>query len=333
MDTTIADLMRFNEFLDSSVDPNTLDEEFITARQVELESISKNSDVESLPLIALSYAKLMELTIFLAGRYSDNCRIADFGDLVVNPRHMDVCILNTGLIKDAYGITDGIPLWFKSQVRESVGSRYSEDLGKMVVDPSLLSRFVDEGLLLATVKKERHKRLSDQFRSCIQGDPRLAFFKDEDVAPLPRQNVVGCGGGRAECLDVASWLADSTVLNMVTGTLKSDLMGVLRDVVSDDYLKSIDARFEKAFHSLHYVSVGRQNLSHYPYDDEVRTAEWDEINRTLCHFTLDGYGVIRGELDKSLSDPWSRSRFLNGLLYDMPRTWDASRAQLAGNTM
>ncbi|AMK12800.1 hypothetical protein [Pseudodesulfovibrio indicus] len=333
MDTTIADLMRFNDFLDSSVDPNTLDEEFITARQVELESISRNSDVDSFPFLALSYAKLMELTLFLAGRYSDNCRIADFGDLVVNPRHMDVCILNTGLIKDAYGITDGIPLWFKRHVRESVGSRYAEDLGRMVVDPSLLSRFVDEGLLLATVKKERHERLSDQFRSCIQGDPRPTFFKDEDVASLPRQNVVGCGGGRGESHDVASWLAENTVLNMVTGTLKSDLMDVLRDAASDDYLKSIDARFEKAFNSLHYVSVGRKTFVNFPYDDEVRTAEWDEINRTLCHFTLEGYGVIQGELDKSLSEPWSRSRFLNGSLYDMPRTQDAGRAQLAGSAV
>jgi hypothetical protein len=120
---------------------------------------------------------------------------------------------------------------------------------------------------------------------------------------------------------------------MVTGTLKSDLMDVLRDAASDDYLKSIDARFEKAFNSLHYVSVGRKTFVNFPYDDEVRTAEWDEINRTLCHFTLDGYGVIQGELDKSLSEPWSRSHFLNGSLYDMPRTQDAGRAQLAGSAV
>ncbi len=41
MDTTIADLIKFNEFLDSTLDPNNFDEEFISLRQVELDGISK----------------------------------------------------------------------------------------------------------------------------------------------------------------------------------------------------------------------------------------------------------------------------------------------------
>ena len=336
MDMTIDHLTRFNEFLDSTVDPKNLDEEFITARQVELEDISKNSDVECFPLIALSYAKLMELTILLAGKYSDNCRIADFGDLVVNPRRIDVCVLNTRLIKEDYGVTGSIPRWFKRQVRERTGSRYSEDLGRMVVDPSLLLHFVEKGLLLRIVKKERHGRLSDQFRDCVVGDPRLAFSEYVEEVTQKAHNpekVLGRGCGRVERLDVASWLAGSTVLNIVKGTLKTDLMDVLREVMSEDYLKSINKRFEKACNSLHYVSIGRTNFVSFPYDDEVPIAEWDEINHTLCHFTTDDYGVIRSELDKSLSNPYYKSPLLSGLLYNIPGTQDASRTQMIRNIM
>ncbi|QGY39635.1 hypothetical protein GM415_05725 [Pseudodesulfovibrio cashew] len=327
MDTTIADLIRFNEFLDSTVDPKNLDEEFITLRQVELEGISRNSDATYYPVIALSYAKLMELTVFLAGTYSDNCQIADFGDLLVNPRHIDVCVLNIRLIKEDYGITDSIPLWFKRQVRERTGGQYSEDLGRMVVDPSLLSHFIEKGLLLRIVKKERHGRLSDQFRDCIPGDPQLAFPKYVGaITPVTHNpvKVLGCGCGWVECYDVASWLASSTVLNIVKGTLKTDLMDVLREVISDDYMKSINKRFKKAFDSLHYVSMGMKNIVNFPYGDEVRIEEWDEINNTLCYFTLDGYAVIQSELDKILSNPYYRSPFLKRVVYNMPRKLDTN---------
>ena len=335
MDRMIADIIRFNEFLDSTIDPRNLDEDYITSRQVELEDISKNSDVEHFSLIALSYAKLMELTVLLAGRCSDNCHMADFGDLVANPRHIDVCILNTGLIKEEYGILDGIPLWFKKRVHESAGRQYSEDLGRMVVDPSLLLPFVENGMLLRTVKKERHGRLSDQFRDCMPGDPCLAFFQYvENVKPMAHNPVerLGCGHGRGECRDVASWLAGNTVLNIVQDTLKADLMRVLREVMSDEYLQSINKKFEKAFDSLHYVSIGRKNFVNFPYDDGVQVSEWDEIDRALCHFTLDGYGAIQSELDKSFSDPRYRSHFLNSSSY-MPKIQEASRTQLVRNIM
>ncbi|TIH17174.1 hypothetical protein D0S45_08420 [Marinifilum sp. JC120] len=326
MDMTISDLIRFNEFLDSTIDPKNLDEEFITLRQVELEGISKNSDVKHFPFIALSYAKLMELTVLLAGTYADNYKVVDFGNLVVNPRHIDVCILNAKLIKEDYGITDSIPLWFKKQVHECIGSQYSEDLGRMVVDPSLLSHFVKTGLLLRIVKKERHKRLSDQFRGCIPSDAQLAFSKyAEDVKPIAHNSVkaLGCGGRRVENLDVASWLASSTVLNIVKGTLKTDLMNVLREVMSEDYLKSINKKFEKAHNSLDYIHMGRKNFVNFPYDEEVPIAGWAEINHTLCHFTLDGYAMIQSELDKSLSDPCYKSPFLNRL-YNFPKTQDTN---------
>jgi hypothetical protein len=336
MDMTIANLIRFNEFLDSTIDPRKLDEKYITSRQVELEDISKNSDVACVPFIALSYAKLMELTVLLAGKYSDNCQIVDFGDLVANPRRMDVCILNTRLIKEEYGITDGVPSWFKRRVHECVGSRYSEDLGRMDVDPYFLLHFVEKGLLLGTVTKERHGRLSDQFRECILGDPQLAFSEYvEEVKPVAHHpgKVLGCGGGRVECLDVASWLARSTVLNIVKGPLKTDLMDVLREAMSNDYLKSINQRFEKALNSLHYVSIGRQNFANFPYDDEVPTAEWAEINNTLCHFTMDGYDEIQSELDKSFSNPYYKSPFLSGLLCNIPKTQGTDLTQMRRNVM
>ncbi|WP_338669401.1 hypothetical protein [Pseudodesulfovibrio methanolicus] len=335
MDMTIADLTRFNELLDSTMDQKKLDEEFITLRQIELDGISKNSDVEYFPLIALSYAKLLELTVLLAGKCADNCQIVDFGDLVVNPRHMDVCILNTQLIKEDYGITDNIPLWFKRQVRKSTGSQYSEDLGRMVVDPALLSHFVEKGLLLRTVKKERHRKLSEQFRYCIPDDPQFAFSTySERVAPIAHDavKVLGCGCGRAECSDVASWLAGSTVLNIVKGTLKNDLMNVLHDVMSTDYLKLTNKKFEKAFNSLHYVSIGRKNFVNFPYGD-VSTSEWDEINHTLCHFDLDDYGVIQSELDKSISDPCYRSYLLDISLYNVPISQGATRTRTIRNIM
>lgn len=327
MDMTIADVTRFNDSLDSTVDPMNLDEEFITSRQVELEDISENSDARHFPLIALSYAKLLELTVFLAGTYADNCRSADFGDLVVNPRHIDVCILNTRMIEEEYGITDCVPLWFKKQVHERAGSRYAEYLGRMVVDPSLLLHFAEKGLLLRTVKKERRGRLSDQFRHCIIGDPQLAFPEHvENVTPVERdpEQVLGCGCGRVRCLDIASWLAGSTVLNIVKNTLKADLMDVLRGAMSDDYLLSIDSKLGKACDSLHYLTIGRKNFANFPYDDGVPTAEWDEIDHSLCRFTLDGYGEIQSELDKSLSDPSYSSPFLNRLLYNTPATQDTN---------
>lgn len=335
MGTTIADVIRFNEFLDSTIDPKTLDEDFITSRQVELEDISKNSDVEHFPLIALSYAKLLELTVLLAGRCADNCQIANFGDLMANPRHMDVCILNTGLIREDFGITDNIPLWFKRQVRESAGDQYSEDLGRMVVDPALLSHFVENGLLLRTVKKDRHRRLSDQFRYCISDEPRFAFSTSvERVTPVVHDaaNVLGCGCARTEFPDVASWLAGSTVLNIVKGTLKTDLMDVSREVLSTDYLKSIDKKFEKACNSLHYVSIGRENSPNFPYD-EVSISEWDEINNTLCHFNLDGYGAIRSELDKSISNPYYRSPFLDISLHNVPMSQGVIRTPMIRHFM
>ncbi|WP_031483110.1 hypothetical protein [Maridesulfovibrio frigidus] len=325
MDTTICDLIRFNELLDSTIDPKNLDEEFITLRQVELERISKNSVVKHFSFIALSYAKLMELTVLLAGTYADNCQIQNFGDLMVNPRHIDVCILNARLIKEDYGISGSLPLWFKKQVHESIGSRYSEDLGRMVVDPSLLSHFVEKGLLLRTVKKERHRGLSDQFRDFIPGDAQLAFSTYvEEVKPIAHNpvEVLGCGGGRVACLDVASWLASSTVLNIVKGSLITDIMNVLREVMSDDYLKSINKKFEKAHNSLSYVNMGRKNFVNFPYDEEIPIAEWAEINNTLCHFTLDGYGMIQSELDKSLSNPCYKSPLLNSFLYNTPNTQD-----------
>lgn len=335
MDMTIADLIRFNEFLDATINPKNLDEKFITSRQIELEDISKSADVKYSPLIALSYAKLLELTVLLAGRYSDNCQIVEFGDIVVNPRHIDVCILNTRLIKEEYGITGSIPLWFKRQVRESVGGQYSEDLGRMVVDPALLLHFVERGLLLRTEKKERHGRLSDQFRYCISDDSQFAFSCIERVAPVEHDaaKVIGCGCGRAECRDVASWLASSSVLNIVKGTLKTDLMDVLREVLSTDYLKSIDKKFEKALNCLHYVSIGRQNFVNFPYNDEVQISEWSEIDNTLCHFNLDDYGVIQSEFDKSLSDQYYRSPFLDILLHDVPISQGAIRTQMIRNIM
>ncbi|EGB16052.1 hypothetical protein DND132_2849 [Pseudodesulfovibrio mercurii] len=331
MDMTIADLTRFNEFLDATLDPRSLDEEFITSRQVELEDISKNSDGKHLPLIALSYAKLLELTVLLAGRYSDNCQIADFGDLVVNPRHIDVCILNTRLINEDYGITDSIPLWFKRQVRECAGDRYSEDLGRMVVDPALLLHFVEAGLLLRTVAKERHGRLSDQFRYCISDGPQH-IERGTPVVP-DAVKMLGCGCGRTACSDVASWLASSTVLNIVKGSLKTDLMDVLHEVMSNGYMRSIDKKFEKAFDSLHYVSIARKNFDNFPYNDEVKISEWDEINNTLCHFNLEGYSVIQSELDKSLSSPFYRSPLLGISLCDMPISQDAIQMPLIRHIM
>ena len=323
MDIIIGDLMRFNKFLDSKTDPDNLDEEFITLRQAELESISKKSDVKYFPFIALSYAKLMELTVLLAGKYADNYQIMDFGDIVANPRHIDVCILNTRLIKEDYGITGSIPLWFKKQIQGCIGSQYSEDLGKMVVDPSLLSHFVDKGILLKIVKKERHSRLSDQFRDCIQGDEQFAFLKYVEkvkpITPIPVKKI-GCGSVRGECLDVASWLASSTVLNIIKGCLRTDLMNVLQEVMSDDYLKSINKKFEKAHNSLSYINMGRKSFANFPYDEGVPIAEWSDINETLCHFTLDGYGIIKSELEKSLSSPCYKSPFLNKLLYNAPKT-------------
>ncbi|WP_415713754.1 hypothetical protein [Maridesulfovibrio sp.] len=315
MDMTICDLIKFNEFLDSTLDPKNLDEEFITLRQTELEGISKNTDVKHTPLIALSYAKLIELTVLLAGKYADNCQKVNFGDLVVNPRHIDVCILNTGLITEKYGIADSIPLWFKKQVHDCIGSQYSEDLGKMVVKPSLLFHFIEKGLLLRIVKKERHRRLSDQFKNCIPVDAQEAFLKYvEKVKPNANTPVkmIGCGGGRVESLDVAYWLSRSTVLNVVKDSLKNDLMNVLSGFMSDDYLKSINKKFEKALTSLNYISMGRKKFANFPYDEEVPIAEWAEINHTLCHFTLDGYSMIQSELDRSLSNPYYKSSFLKG---------------------
>lgn len=322
MDMTIDDLVRFNRFMDSTINLKTLDEEFITLRLVELEGILKNSHVKCFPFIALSYAKLMELTILLTGKYADNCQIMDFGNLVANPRRIDVCILHTELIKKKYGITGSLPLWFKKQVHEGTGSRYSEDLGRMVVEPSLLSHFIEKGLLLKIVQKERHGRLSDQFRGYIPDDTQLAYSTDfEEVNPIAHNlsKMIGCGGGKVQCPDVASWLASSTVLNIVKDTLKNDLMNVLREVMSDDYLKSINKKFEKAHNSLDYISMGRKNFPNFPYNEEVPIAEWSEINHTLCHFTLDGYNIIQSELNKSFSNPYYKSPFLNGLLYTVPQ--------------
>ncbi|XXJ18518.1 hypothetical protein ACR42D_03005 [Desulfovibrio caledoniensis] len=335
MDMSIADLLRFNEFLDSTMNPRKLDEEYITARQDELDDISRGFDGKYSPLIALSYAKLLELTVFLTGTCSDNCRIADFGDLVVNPRHMDVCVLNTRLIKEEYGINDDIPLWFKRQVRVSAGDQYSEDLGRMVVDPAFLLPFVEKGLLLRTVKKERHGRLSDQFRYCISDDPHCASSYIERATPAAHNAVkmLDCGYKRADSRDVTSWLASSTVLNIVKGTLKSDLMDVLCEVMSTDYLKSVSKRFEKAFSSLHYVSTAKQNFADFPYDDGVRISEWAEINNTLCHFNLDGYGAIQSELDKSLASPYYRSHFLDIALYEVPISHDITRIQMIRSIM
>ncbi|WP_319764237.1 hypothetical protein [Maridesulfovibrio sp.] len=316
MDMTIGDLIKFNDFLDSTIDLKKLDEEFITLRQVELGGISKNSDVKCLPFIALSYAKLLELTVLLAGKYADNCQITDFGDLVVNPRHIDVCILNTRLIKEDYGVTDSVPIWFRKQVHKCIEWQYSEDLGRMVVDPSLLFPFVEKGLLLRIVKKERHRRLSDQFRDSIPVAAQSAFSKyvaEEPLCAHTPVKVVSCGNARIECLDVASWLASSTVLNIVKDSLKNDLMNVLCGVLSDDYLKSINKKFEKAHNSLDYINMGRKNFVNFPYDEEVPIAEWTEINNTLCHFTLDGYGLINSELDKLFSNPFYKSPFLKRL--------------------
>ncbi|WP_320174429.1 hypothetical protein [Maridesulfovibrio sp.] len=327
MDMTIGDLIKFNEFLDSTIDPKNLDEKFITLRQAELEGISKNSDVKHFPFIALSYAKLMELTVLLSGKYADNCQMVNFGDLVANPRHIDVCILNAGLITENYGVTDSIPLWFKKQVRDSTGSQYSEDLGRMVVESSLLFHFVKKGILLRIVKKERHRRLSDQFRYCIPVDAQSAFSNYVDkVKPLAHAPVkaIGCGGVRVECTDVASWLASNTVLNVVKGCLKNDLMNMLSGAMSDDYLKSINKRLEKAHNSLAYINMGRKNFANFPYDEKVPIAEWDEINHTLCHFSLDRYGLIQSELDKSLSNPCYKSPFLNNLLFDASKTQDTN---------
>ncbi|ACS81188.1 hypothetical protein [Maridesulfovibrio salexigens] len=328
MDTTIADLIKFNEFLDSTLDPNKLDEEFITLRQAELDGISKDSDIKHFPFIALSYAKLMELTVLLAGKYADNCQNVDFGDLVINPRHLDVCILNAALITEDYGVTENLPLWFKKQVRECTGSQYSEDLGKMVVDPFLLSHFVERGLLLRIVKKERHRRLSDQFRNCIPYDPQSTFSKEiEEFTRIAHNPVkdLGCMSGMIEGLDVASWLASNTVLNVVKGCLKNDLMTMLLGAMSDDYLKSINKKFEKAHNTLAYISMGRKNFANYPYDEKVPIAEWAEINNTLCHFNLDRYGMIQSELNRSLSNPCYKSPFLNRLLYSTPTTQDTNK--------
>ncbi|WP_320006308.1 hypothetical protein [Maridesulfovibrio sp.] len=316
MDMTIGDLIKFNEFLDATVDPKNLDEEFITLRQAELGVISKNSDAKYFPVIALSYAKLMELTVLLAGKYADNCQITNFGDIAINPRHIDVCILNTRVIKEDYGITGSIPHWFKKQVQLCLGKQYSEDLGRMVVDPSLLLHFVEKGLLLRIVKKERHKRLSDQFRHCIPGSQFVFSKCGEECSPIahPPVKTLGCGCGMIGSLDVPSWLAGSTVLNIVKGSLKNDLMNVLHEVVSDDYLKSVNKRFEKAHNSLSYINMGRKSFADFPYDNGVPIAEWAEINHTLCHFTLDGYSMIQSEFKKSLSSPHYKSHLLNGML-------------------
>lgn len=321
MDMAIGDLIRFNERLDSAIDPKSLDEDFIALRQDELDCISMSCDVKHIPFVALSYAKLMELTILLAGSYADNGQSMKIGDLVLNPRHIDVCILNTSLIKEDYGIDEGVSNWFKQQVRERIGWQYSEDLGRMVVDPYLLSYFVEKGLLLRIVKKERHGRLSDQFRYCITDYSQFAFSKYVENSMSVKHNTIksfDCGCGMGECRDVASWLSSSTVLNIVKDTLKSDLMNELCESMSEDYLKSIDKRFEKAFYSLNYVEIGRESFVDFPYNDEVPAAEWAEINNTLCHFTLDGYGVIQSELDKSLSNSCYESPFLNRFLYNAP---------------
>ncbi|WP_432734930.1 hypothetical protein [Maridesulfovibrio sp. FT414] len=319
MDMILGDLIKFNESLDSKIDTEKLDEEFITSKQVVLEGISKNSDVRHLPFIALSYAKLMELTVLLTGTYADNCQTVEFGNLVANPRHIDVCILNARLIREDYGITDSMPLWFKKQVHERIDSQYSEDLGRMVVDPSLLFHFIEKGLLLGIVKKERHSRLSDQFRDCISDAAQFAFSNYIEESHTPAQ-VIDCGCGWSVNLDVASWLAGNTVLNIVKGPLKTDLINVLSEVMAADYLKAINKKFEKAHNSLSYVNMGRKNFANYPYEEEVPIAEWDDINNTLCHFKLDGYGMIQSELDKALSNPCYKSPFLNELLYPYQET-------------
>ncbi|GEM_PF-4535175 len=325
MDMTIGDLIRFNEFLDSTIDLKNLDEQFINLRQTELEGISQHTDIKNFPLIALSYAKLMELTVFLAGKYADNCQATDFGDLMVNPRHIDVCILNSQFIKEEYGVAGSIPLWFKKQVRECTGCQYSEDLGKMVVNPSLLAHFVDKGLLRKIVKKERHGRLSDQFRDYVPYDAQSAFSKEiERVNPTGHNPVkeLDLSKNIGKGLDVAPWLAQNTVLNVVQSCLKSDLMNVLSEAMSEDYLKSINIRLEKAHCTLAYMNMGRKIFVNYPYDEQVPIAEWDDINQNLCHFTLDGYATVQSEFDRIHSNPKYNSRLLNSLLHKSPNKPD-----------
>lgn len=327
MDMMTGDLIKFNKFLDSAIDLKNLDEDFIGLRQTELEGISKISVVKHFPLIALSYAKLMELTVFLVGKYADNCQTMDFGDLMVNPRHIDVCILNTRLIKKEYGVTGSIPRWFKKQVRECTGSQYSEDLGRMVVNPSLLAHFVEKGLVLKIVKKERHGRLSDQFRDYVPYYAQSAFSKKiEEFNPTAHNPVkeLDLGENIGKGLDVAPWLAKNTVLNVVQSCLKNDLMNVLSEAMSDDYLKSMNSKFEKTHSALAYIDMGRKNFANYPYDEQVPIAEWDDINQNLCHFTLDGYAMVQSELDKSLSDPNYNSHLLNSLLHNAPKAQDTN---------
>ncbi|WP_319581620.1 hypothetical protein [uncultured Pseudodesulfovibrio sp.] len=319
MDMTVGELIRFNEFLDSSIDQTQLDEEFIASRLAELDGLAKKSDGTTIHILALSYAKLLELTVLLAGKFADNCQMVDFGDLVVNPRRVDVCILNAGLIAEEFGVADSLPLWFKKKVHARIGSRYAEDLGRMVVDPSLLLPFVEEKLLLGIVKKERRVRLSDQFRGFLFGDAQSAFSscieEDKPVAQDSGKGL-GCGNGRGECPEIAAWLADNTVLNVVKDSVKNDLMSVLRDALSDDYLTATNKKFEKAFNALSYLNIGRKNSVDFPYGEDVSIADWDEINQTLCHFTLDGYYMIQSELDKSLSNSTYQSPLLNKLAYD-----------------
>jgi hypothetical protein len=109
-------------------------------------------------------------------------------------------------------------------------------------------------------------------------------------------------------------------------------MDVLREVISTDYLKSIDEKFEKVSDSLHYVSIGKQSSVDFPYGD-VKISEWDEINNSLCYFNLDSYGVVQEELDKSISDPCYRSHLLDISLYNVPISQGANWTRTIRNIM
>ena len=98
-------LIKLNRKLDSACTPHLINEAFIAAFHSRMIRYTGPKDV----YYWLTYARITEAALLCAGNYADNCEFSAAGDLLANPRCIDVYNLKSGepAVKCRHGSMSG----------------------------------------------------------------------------------------------------------------------------------------------------------------------------------------------------------------------------------
>lgn len=271
-------LRDYNASLEEDAVPSNLSENFIESKLCELEQMEFHCS-EIAEVYWLIYARLFELALLCAGNYADHFEFAAAGDLLVNPR-LIVIHLKSGCKA------------VEPHAQEPVTARVRRNLPKL---PSSFAKdsennhippqSEDRDFLRRQVKKDRHRKLPDQFRY-----------------------VAGKREG------VVAWLKQETVPEIVEKPLLPHMEERMTQsgFLSRDYLELVERRMKRIADAIGFLAAWHfaDSSAFYLRVQCASPSEQTFIESNLCRFDKEIFFELGDDLRRLAEDPCQNSRFI-----------------------